>query len=229
MVPVKRPKKSRDRLLNAACKVFGKKGYRDAKIADICRQAGANVAAVNYYFGSKAVLYAEAWKQAFEKDIIPDPLDAIDATPEERLCARIRALVRKFCDRGAAGQFTRMYLMELANPTGLIGDNWRELIEPRRRHLLGIIRDLIGTGATDEDIWFCELSIINQCRALLMLNRSDLEYLVQQPLTPALIQRLADHITRFSLAGIHAIRIKEKACFQNYCEIKRKKGLKPRL
>jgi TetR/AcrR family transcriptional regulator, regulator of cefoperazone and chloramphenicol sensitivity len=104
-----------------------------------------------------------------------------------------------------------MYLMELANPTGLIGDNWRELIEPRRRHLLGIIRDLIGTGATDEDIWFCELSIINQCRALLMLNRSDLEYLVQQPLTPALIQRLADHITRFSLAGIRAVRTNKKA------------------
>ncbi|MEN8690864.1 MAG: hypothetical protein ABF303_10900 [Desulfobacterales bacterium] len=43
-----------------------------------------------------------------------------------------------------------------------------------------------------------------------MLNRSDLEYLVQQPLTPVLIQRLVDHITHFSLAGIHAIRTKKK-------------------
>ena len=209
MVQVKRAKKSRSRVLDAACKVFGKKGYRDARIADICRQAGTNVASVNYYFGSKAALYTEAWKQAFEKDIIPDPPDAVDATPEERLSARIHALVRKFCDRGAGGQFTRMYLMELANPTGLIDDSWRELIEPRRRHLIGIIRDLIGPAATDEDIWFSELSIINQCRALLMLNRSDLEYLVHQPLTPVLIQRLADHITHFSLAGIHAIRTKK--------------------
>jgi TetR/AcrR family transcriptional regulator, regulator of cefoperazone and chloramphenicol sensitivity len=210
MVQVKRTKKSRSRVLNAACKIFGKKGYRDARIADICRQAGTNVAAVNYYFGSKAALYAEAWKQAFEKDIIPDPPEAADATPEERLCARIHALVRKFCDRGTGGQFTRMYLMELANPTGLIDDSWRELIEPRRRHLIGIIRDLIGPAATDEDVWFCELSIINQCRALLMLNRSDLEYLVQQPLTPELIKRLADHITHFSIAGIHTIRTKKK-------------------
>jgi AcrR family transcriptional regulator len=211
MLQVKRAKKSRTRVLNAACKVFGKKGYRDARIADICRQAGTNVAAVNYYFGSKAALYMEAWKQAFEKDIIPDPPDAIDATPEERLRARIHALVLKFCDHGTGGQFTRMYLMELANPTGLIDDSWRELIEPRRRHLIGIIRDLVGPTATDEDVWFCELSIINQCRALLMLNRSDLEYLVQQPLTPALIKRLTDHITHFSLAGIQAIRSKKNA------------------
>lgn len=211
MVHVKRAKKSRSRVLNAACKVFGKKGYRDARIADICRQAGTNVAAVNYYFGSKAALYTDAWQRAFENDIVPDPPDAADAPPEERLRTRIHALVRKFCDRGAGGQFTRMYLMELANPTGLIDDSWRELIEPRRRHLIGIIRDLVGPAATDEDVWFCELSIINQCRALLMLNRSDLEYLVRQPLTPVLIQRLTDHITHFSLAGIHAIRTKKKA------------------
>jgi TetR/AcrR family transcriptional regulator, regulator of cefoperazone and chloramphenicol sensitivity len=209
MVQVKRAQKSRTRVLNAACKVFGKKGYRDARIADICRQAGTNVAAVNYYFGSKAALYMEAWQQAFEKDIIPDPPDAADAPPESRLRARIQALVLKFCDRGAGGQFTRMYLMELANPTGLIDDSWRELIEPRRRLLIGIIRELAGPEATDEDIWFCELSIINQCRALLIINRSDLEYLVQQPLTPALIRRLANHITDFSLAGIRAIRNKK--------------------
>jgi AcrR family transcriptional regulator len=62
VVQVKGAKKSRSRVLKAACKVFGKKGYRDARIADICRQAGTNVASVNYYFGSKAALYAEAWK-----------------------------------------------------------------------------------------------------------------------------------------------------------------------
>jgi hypothetical protein len=44
-----------------------------------------------------------------------------------------------------------------------------------------------------------------------MLNRNDLEFLVQQPLTPHLIKRLADHITQFSLAGLHAIRTKKKA------------------
>ncbi len=206
MVQVKRAIKSRDRLLKAAGLIFGKKGYRDARIADICRQAGTNVAAVNYYFGSKAGLYGAAWQRAFECDTVSVPPDAADAPPAERLRARIHALVRKFCDRGAGGQFTRMYLMELANPTGLIDDSWRELIAPRRRHLLEIIKDLIGPAATDEEIWFCELSIINQCRALLIFNRSDLEYLVQQPLTPALTYRLADHITSFSLAGIRAIR-----------------------
>jgi len=38
----------------------------------------------------------------------------------------------------------------------------------------------------------------------LTISRSDLRYLLGQPLSPELVSRWADHITRFSLAGIQA-------------------------
>jgi len=95
--------------------------------------------------------------------------------------------------------------MELANPTGLIHNIWHELIEPKRQILLGIIRNIIGTKAADEAVLFCEMSIINQCRALMTIRPNDLEYLLGQSLSPDLIRRLADHVTRFSLAGIMAV------------------------
>ncbi|RLC17665.1 MAG: DUF1956 domain-containing protein, partial [Deltaproteobacteria bacterium] len=47
-------KETRRRLLNAACEIFAQKGYHNAKVADICKRAGANVASVNYYFRDKA-------------------------------------------------------------------------------------------------------------------------------------------------------------------------------
>ena len=53
---------TRQRLLEPASEVFAQKGFRDATIAEICREAGANVAAVNYHFGSKGELYVEAGK-----------------------------------------------------------------------------------------------------------------------------------------------------------------------
>ena len=95
--------------------------------------------------------------------------------------------------------------MELANPTGLISNLWHKLIEPQRQVLLGIVRDIMGATASDEKVIFCEISIINQCRALLTIRRSDLEYLLDQPLSPDLIERLGDHIAGFSLAGIKAV------------------------
>jgi hypothetical protein len=112
--------------------------------------------------------------------------------------------MQNFTEKGRRGYFTRLYLMELANPTGLIQETWRKLVEPWRQELLRIIRSIMGVKSTDETVLFCEMSIINQCRALLTINRSDLEYLLGQPLSPELIKRWADHITRFSLAGMKA-------------------------
>ncbi len=57
---------TRKRLLDAACGVFAAKGFEDASIAEICEDAGANVAAVNYHFGSKDALYVEVWRHTFE-------------------------------------------------------------------------------------------------------------------------------------------------------------------
>lgn len=196
-------KQTRNRVLEAACEIFAEKGYHRAKVADICRRAGANVAAVNYYFGDKATLYAKAWRHAFKKGPEPELSDAVTSA-EDQLQAYIRFLVQHYTDKGDMGQFTRLYMMELANPTGLIQEIWHDLIEPRRQLLLEIIRKIIGTQASDEAVLFCEMSIISQCRALLNIRRSDMEYLLGQPLCPDLTRRLADHITRFSLAGIKA-------------------------
>ena len=196
---------TRRRILNSACGLFAEKGYGGARVADICERAGANVAAVNYYFGDKAALYTEAWQETYKKFAGPKPPDSTIASPEEQLQIYIHSLIQNFTEQSDQGQFTRLYLMELANPTGLIHDIWHDLIEPRRQIVIGIIRKIMGTNATDETVLFCEMSIINQCRALLTIRPSDLEYLLGQSLSPALIKRMADHITRFSLAGIKAV------------------------
>lgn len=198
-------RETRERLLNAACEVFGQKGYHNATVADICRRAGANVAAVNYYFGDKATLYAEAWRHAFNEYAIPEASAPSHISPDDQLRNHIHSLVQNFMGKGLHGYFTRLYLMELANPTGLIQDSWRDMIEPIRQNLIGIIRKILKVDKTDEAVLFCELSIVSQCRALLTINRTDLEYLLGQPLTPNVIKRLADHIGCFSLAGIRSI------------------------
>ena len=45
------------RVLEAAGEVFADLGYRAATVRQICEKAGANIAAVNYYFGDKEGLY----------------------------------------------------------------------------------------------------------------------------------------------------------------------------
>ena len=49
---------TRLQLLEAAGQVFAEKGFDRATGKEICERAGANTAAVNYYFGGMAGLYA---------------------------------------------------------------------------------------------------------------------------------------------------------------------------
>lgn len=49
---------ARRKLLLAALLKFGEKGYENASVREIADEAGQNVAAISYYFGSKDKLYA---------------------------------------------------------------------------------------------------------------------------------------------------------------------------
>ena len=55
-------RETRDRILDAAQKLFSEKGLDATSVRDITAEAGCNVAAVNYHFGGKENLYLEAFR-----------------------------------------------------------------------------------------------------------------------------------------------------------------------
>lgn len=200
-------KETRQKLLDVACQVFAEKGFREAKITEICRRAGANVAAVNYYFGDKDSLYVAAWRQAIEQFITSDKLPPEDLPPTERLRFAVHRIIRKtlIVDQ-VGGYFRRIELMELANPTGLIDETWNELISPRKQEMLKIVRDILGSAASEDSVKLCATSIVNQCRGFILMQKSRLEPFDDAVLAPARLDQIAEHIANFSIAGIAAIR-----------------------
>lgn len=189
--------------------VFGEKGYHDATHADICRLAGVNTAAINYHFGSKDGLYRATWEHAIEQVDRLHPFDGgvpPDAPAPERLRATIAALLRRFTDK-RLGYLHTIRLMEHANPTGVLDEVVAGRIRLFRSHLSGIVRDLLGPEATDDDVQLCEMSIATQCHAVRCGRRDKRRR--SAPLwrfAPSDVDRLTEHITRFSLAGVEAIR-----------------------
>lgn len=48
---------SRQRILNAATKLFAKQGFDGTSIRQICKEAGANICMISYFWGGKQELY----------------------------------------------------------------------------------------------------------------------------------------------------------------------------
>lgn len=102
---------AKQRLLTAAIKIFARRGYLAATISEISEAADANIAAVNYYFGSKETLFLHVLREAYAIANRRYPLDGglpPDAPADERLRAFMGSLIRRSFDSGPAGHFTRI-------------------------------------------------------------------------------------------------------------------------
>jgi len=196
-------------LLAAGSEVFAEKGYRDATIAEICKRAGANIAAVNYHFGDKETLYKEAWRHSFSESLkayAPDGGVSADAEPEQRLRGYIVAFLRRIADEN-----NKEFLIaqrELANPTGLLEEVRQRELRPLREQMEAVVRALLGSHAPGMDVRFFAISIVSQCFVPVLMRRMRRGRKDGRMDFGGIddIESYAEHVVRFSLAGIRAIR-----------------------
>ncbi|MBN1448923.1 MAG: CerR family C-terminal domain-containing protein [Bacteroidetes bacterium] len=198
---------TRSRLLRAAGEIFAQKGYHAATVADICERAGANISAVNYHFRSKEGLYVEAWSYAFTQSLRAHPPDGgvgADAPAEEQLIGTIRALLQRIADpKNVSFPIAQK---EFVNPTGLLRKVMEQNVGPLHQTLLRLVRELIGSRATDRQVEFCTASIISQCLNPLVRLPAGEGYSseMRRPLFD--IDAYITHVIQFSLAGLRAVR-----------------------
>jgi TetR/AcrR family transcriptional regulator, regulator of cefoperazone and chloramphenicol sensitivity len=199
-------------LLEAASKIFAAKGFREGTIAEICSKAHANAAAANYHFGSKEGLYVESWRYAFDKSLKAYPPDggvASDAPVEERLRGRVLSIMRRIMD-SESHDFDIVH-KEIANPTGLLAGVMQESMGPIFQGLGSVVRELLGDRTAERNVRLCLMSIRAQCFGPLLRERrrkmasGSLQPPGVEPIQED-VEVLADHVTRFSLAGIREIR-----------------------
>jgi TetR/AcrR family transcriptional regulator, regulator of cefoperazone and chloramphenicol sensitivity len=197
-----------NRLLEAATVVFAQKGYRDTTVAAIAKEAGCNTAAVNYHYGSKEQLYAAVWHAAFDKVQEAFPLEGgltVENPAAERLRIFIQSMINRLLSLGELGCAGQILLMELGHPTEVIEMVRMDAVEPIRFWMDRIIRDLLGPGASQQQVIFCITSVVHQCLALgFRQGKTPPPF---RDLDPQMLKEdLAEHIYQFSMAGIAAVR-----------------------
>ena len=150
---------TRQKVLEAACKVFSEVGYHEGTVARICEEAGANRAAVNYYYGGKENLYREVWNHAFKLALGAYPLgtDRAALSPEERLREFMGSLILRAFDPGPAGCFARILAFEMTDPQGFLDNEKAHVREEHESRFAAIARDLLGTGVRMEDLTLCQI------------------------------------------------------------------------
>ncbi len=211
---MKKPLPTRERIIDVAGDIFGKEGFKAATVRKIAKAAHANIASINYHFRDKQGLYRAVLEDIFSKGFqkfpsVPGPEE--DYTPEKRLQKFIHSMVYRFLsDEGWQGISGRGKLIarEFLNPTPAFEDIVDTYISPQQDVLLSILLDLTDSrdiGDRREKLLPCALSIIGQC--IYYAFATPIIQRIAEKLTPTQgnLDRLADHVFRFSLGGIQQI------------------------
>lgn len=160
------------RLLEVAVELFAGQGFAATSVRQVCTAADANVASVNYYFGSKRALYDAAIDFARAESNARNPWVALDerrdfwsdAEPEVRLRRFIAMMLDHGLDaEGNTSGLARMMFHEMLDPTPAWDRQVEVSIARVFDELREICRAVAGPGVDDATLTRMAVIINGQC------------------------------------------------------------------
>ena len=128
---------TRTRIIEASVEVFLEKGYDLATIRDICARAQANVAAVNYHFGSKEKLVEQVFKRrldALNQHRLAE-LAKVAGKPATRLEDVLAAYIRPALELSHEGNGS-LFMRVLARAFAEHDDTLRQFLSENYGHVM---------------------------------------------------------------------------------------------
>jgi len=151
---------ARAHLLLSALKLFAEKGFAKTSTREIAHAAGANIAAISYYFGDKAGLY----RAVFTEPLGTPCNDTARFLPAHlTLRQALEGFIAGFLEPLKLGdlvqQLTRLHFREMLEPTGLWAEQLDNNILPTHAALAEVLGRHLGVTKPDDDLHRLAFSI----------------------------------------------------------------------
>lgn len=193
---------ARSRLLHAALALFAAKGYAKTSTREIARAAEANIAAISYYFGDKAGLYAATFTEPMGGSM-PDLIAQFEA-PGLPIEASLRIFMTGYIEPlkhgDVARQCMRLHLRELLEPTGQWATELERDVQAPHEALVRVLCRHLNLAAPDDDVQRLAFAISGLATQLFVMR--DVVDVLQPPLlgSCAQIDTWADRLVGYALA-----------------------------
>ncbi len=200
--------RTRNRLLEAAGRVFAEKGYDRATGREICRLAGVNPAAVNYHFGGKDKLYREALREADRRLISPEVVKAAmseDTHPEQKLQAFLTGAVRALLSPSPESWGRKLIVREMTAPTKALRELARSEMLSNLRIFRQIVASVMELPSGHPAAVRGSLLAMATCMFVFQ-NKSAVERAIEDlEITPKWVEEFAKDVNLFCIAGLRAV------------------------
>ena len=151
---------ARQHLLHTALRLFSEKGFAKTSTREIALAAGANIAAISYYFGDKAGLYRAVFTEPMgcaNHDI--SLYDQPGFTLRQSLQGFITRFLAPLKQGELVQQCTRLHFREMLEPTGVWSEEIDNGIKPAHAALVAVLGRHLGVARADDGLHRLAFSI----------------------------------------------------------------------
>ena len=193
---------ARARLLHTALRLFAEKGFANTSTREVATAAGANIAAISYYFGDKAGLYRAAYTEPMGSCSDMAVFDASSVSLEEALRMMLSQITEPMKLGDLVQLCTRLHFREMLEPTGLWAEEIDNGIRPAQLALVQVLCKHLALSEPDDDVNRLAYSIVGLAIHL-FVGRDIVQALQPQLLaTPDAIDSYTDRIVGYALAMV---------------------------
>lgn len=150
----------RQRLLDAALKVFAAKGFGQASTREICRIAGTNAASIHYYFGDKASLYRALFEIPEQLIELPRQLDDPETSLEAGLDIWYRHVMSFVLAPEDGSHLRLLFLREQVESSGLLEPNRVGILGVYHAQLVRFLASRLGIARPDAAVHQLAFSLV---------------------------------------------------------------------
>lgn len=211
---------ARQKLLRAALECFANLGYDKTSTRQIAQVAGVNLAAINYYFGSKADLYRAVYTQlceiasgaaeGAESQGLPGSQSCLPAQlpPGTSLLSVLQTFfsisLQPLKQSEAMRLSMRLHFREMLEPSGMLLQHINQQIRPLHESLTALLANQLGLASIDDDVLRLSLAI----QGMVVFHYLSQEVVVQLAptvvATPESVDTLADRLATYAMGMFEA-------------------------
>jgi TetR/AcrR family transcriptional regulator, regulator of cefoperazone and chloramphenicol sensitivity len=193
---------ARARLLHTALRLFAEKGFSNTSTREVATAAGANIAAISYYFGDKAGLYRAAYTEPMGSCSDMAVFDASTVSLEEALRMMLSQIIEPMKLGDLVQLCTRLHFREMLEPTGLWAEEIDNGIRPAQVALVLVLCKHLGLTQPDDDVHRLAYSIVGLAIHL-FVGRDIVQALQPQLLaSPTAIDTYTERLLGYAMAMV---------------------------
>ncbi|MGL4854615.1 MAG: TetR/AcrR family transcriptional regulator [Lentisphaeria bacterium] len=198
---------TKDKLLHTACNLIVDRGYKGITLHEICSLTNANIASVNYYFGSKRDLYLQVWEKAHAcliEEFVDE--DYMEKSVEEQLESYVDLRIMMVFSEGPSGWLARLAAHEKANPSEVADVLVKKYVKPKNDYLMKLLKSFLGEKADKIAIECALYCLSSQCDSLILIHEKDMFPFNKADMTDKGKEQIKNEIKKIILGSLYSYK-----------------------